>query len=276
MSLIMFFILSKIIGFLIKPLHVLLILMAGAAGLRYARSRASRKRAKLVHRLHRIVTAVLVLWIANLLMPILPYMAVHQLEHRFPIPDQHSLNPDMIVILGGWQGAPSAMRDETTPSISSGGDRLITGLILAERYPNAKIAFPGGLKRAGDKASEADITEAVIQGLNLDRNRLIVEGMSRNTAENAAYLNELIDGEAAQIVLITSAWHMPRAIGSFRAAGLNPIPYPTDFSTPKDGVSFMKLLGKGLGLTQTALSEYIGLIAYRLTGRTDRLLPQPN
>ena len=272
----MFFILSKIIGFLIQPLNVLFILMAMSAGLRWGKTRVKRKRQKLVHVLHRIAIVMLGMWIANLIMPIIPYMAVRTLETRFPIPEEKMLNPDVIVILGGWQGAPATMRGETTPPISSNGDRLITGLMLAQEFPQAKIAFPGGLKKPGDARSEADITDAVIKGLRLDQRRVVVEGMSRNTAENAAYLKGLLDDEDGQIILITSAWHMPRAMGAFRAAGLDPVAYPTDYRTPHEGISFGKLFGRGLGYTHTALSEYIGLMAYRVTGRTDQLLPKAN
>ena len=132
------------------------------------------------------------------------------------------------------------------------------------------------MKKLGDARSEADITDAVIKGLKLDQRRVIVEGMSRNTAENAAYLKGLLDGDDGQIILITSAWHMPRAMGAFRAAGLDPVAYPTDYRTPVEGISFGKLFGRGLGYTHTALSEYIGLMAYRVTGRTDQLLPKAN
>ena len=275
----MFFILSKIVGFLIQPLNVLFILMTFVAGLRFAKARSPRKSQSRMAKLHRAAQIALGLWIANLIMPIIPYMAVQVLEHRFPIPEhehlQHdNLDPEVIVILGGWQGAPSSMRGETTPPISRSGDRLITGLILANQYKDAKIAFPGGLKWRGDKRSESDITNAVINGLELDEERLIVEGLSRNTAENAAFLKQQIESIDGQIILVTSAWHMPRAIGSFRAAGLDPIAYPTDFTTAEDGVSLKRLLGKGLGYTATALQEYIGLAAYRITGRTDELLPK--
>ena len=272
----MFFILSKIIGFLIQPLNVLFILMAMSAGLRWGKTRVKRKQQKLARVLHRIAVVLLGLWIANLIMPIIPYMAVRTLETRFPIPEEKMLNPDVIVILGGWQGAPATMRGEATPPISKNGDRLITGLMLAQKFPDAKIAFPGGLKKPGDARSEADITDAVIKGLKLDQRRVIVEGMSRNTAENAAYLKGLLDGDDGQIILITSAWHMPRAMGAFRAAGLDPVAYPTDYRTPVEGISFGKLFGRGLGYTHTALSEYIGLMAYRVTGRTDQLLPKAN
>lgn len=270
----MFFILSKIVGFLIQPLNVLFILMALVAGLRLEKAKSPRKTQSRLAKLHRAAQIALGLWIANLIMPIIPYMAVQALEQRFPIPQHERLNPEVIVILGGWQGAPSSMRGETTPPISRSGDRLITGLILANQFKDAKIAFPGGLKWRGDKRSESDITDAVINGLELDKERLIVEGLSRNTAENAAFLKDQIESIDGQIILVTSAWHMPRAIGSFRAAGLDPIAYPTDFTTAEDGVSLKRLLGRGLGYTATALQEYIGLAAYRITGRTDQLLPK--
>lgn len=279
----MFFISAKIIGFLIKPMNILLILMVGVFSFGRLSNRARRTRQKLMKRLHRLSVVLLMIWIGNLIIPIVPYLTINALESRFPKPEIDTLNPDIIVILGGWQGATSTMRDVTSPPISGSGDRLITGLILARNFPDALVTLPGGLRQFGHSGSgsysEADISQAVIDGMMLDEDRFIIEGLSRNTSENAVFLKNLlkdrrqrIDG---QIVLITSAWHMPRAMGSFRSAGLNPIAYPTDYITSAHGLSFTDIVLNGIALTHTALSEVIGLAAYRLTGRIDRLFPGP-
>ena len=279
----MFFVLAKIVGFLIQPFTLLLILMAATAGFRIMKDQASRRRRKTIRKLYQASMTVLVIWMANLIMPIIPYMTIASLENRFPQPDIQALDPDMIIILGGWQGNPNTMRDAIAPPMSGSGDRLITGLMLAERFPYAMIALPGGLKRGGD-LSEADISRSVLEGLGytkrgIDRDRFIVEGLSRNTAENAVFLKEMmtirgshVDG---QIVLVTSAWHMPRAMGAFRAAGLEPIAFPVDYISRPEGIPFGRLFLNGFKITHRALHEIVGLIAYRLTERTNQFIPQP-
>lgn len=279
----MFFVLAKIIGFIIKPFTMMLILIGATLSFGHMKDRASRRRRRTFRLLYRASMTALILWIGNLMMPIIPYLTVSALEGRFTQPDIASLDPDVIIILGGWQGNPNTMQNATTPPISSSGDRLITGLILAERFPYAMIALPGGLTRSGD-TSEADISHAVLDGLGytkrgIDRDRFIIEGLSRNTAENAVYLRDMLKARGShvdgQIVLVTSAWHMPRAMGAFRAAGLEPIAFPVDYTTSKDGIPLRGLFLNGFGVTHRALREVIGLIAYRLTGRTDQLIPKP-
>ena len=279
----MFFFLAKLVGFIIKPLNILLLLLAGAAFIKVIADKSRRKNQVMLRKIYRVTVIGLVIWISNLMMPIIPYQTLSLLEHRFPHPDLTATSPDVIVILGGWQGRPDTMRDVTTPPISGSGDRLITGLILAQKFPDALIAMPGGLKRFGD-LSEADISQAVLDGLKLDHNRFVIEGMSRNTAENAVLLKTMLDNMTAshqqpnhdgQMILITSAAHMPRAIGAFRRAGLNPIAYPTDYMTSKSGLNIWGLFGNGLNYTHVAMREMIGLMAYYLTGRSDAMIPKP-
>ncbi len=275
----MFFIMSKIVGFVLNPLVILLLLLTAIMITSAWKNRAKRKRQRPARITHHVMVTAFIIWTANLMMPIIPYLAVSSLEERFPLPAASTINPDVIVVLGGWQGAPSTYRGEVIPPISGSGDRLITGLILARQYPSALVTFPGGLKRRGASYGEDDISSAVINGLGLDPSRFVIEGASRNTAENAAFLKDLLSqrgvGEDGQILLITSAWHMPRAMGSFRAAGLDPIAFPTDFRTNTNGIDMSNLFMKGINITNIALHEYIGLLGYWVTGRTDHLLPRP-
>ena len=77
-------------------------------------------------------------------------------------------------------------------------------------------------------------------------------------------------------ILITSAVHMPRAVGAFRRAGWNIIPYPVDYTTEGSGrTTWWKGLGGGLKRFGGGLKEWIGLAAYRVLDRTDALLPAP-
>jgi uncharacterized SAM-binding protein YcdF (DUF218 family) len=105
-----------------------------------------------------------------------------------------------------------------------------------------------------------------------------MEGRSRTTYENAAFTRPLIHpAPGERWLLVTSAYHMPRAMGVFRAQGLNLEAYPVDWRTRgwADAKRPFLTLSGGLGRLDTAVHEWVGLIGYRLTGRTQELFPAP-
>ena len=275
----MFFYLSKIIAIILHPIHLFLIVLVayGVLSLLAKRDRAHEKTSLFSIPRLRVFTLILTLFMGfNLAVPILPYYTVQALEHRFPQPEAQDLNPEVIIVLGGWQGAGASFTSPDTPPISSAGDRLIASLILAKKYPQAKLYFPGGLKLDHIGVSEDEISRAAINGLGLPLSQVIIEGESRNTAENASYIRAMMDdSRQGQVLLITSASHMPRAIGSFQQEGLNPLAYPVDYRTNAKGMPWTLIYKKGVDLTKIALHEWVGLVAYYITGRTPQLLPAP-
>jgi uncharacterized SAM-binding protein YcdF (DUF218 family) len=108
--------------------------------------------------------------------------------------------------------------------------------------------------------------------------RIIAEDRSRTTAENAVFTKALIEPKPSERwLLVTSAHHMPRAIGAFRQAGFPVEAYPVDWRTrgPVDFVRAFSSLGDGLRRTDTAMREWVGLLVYWLTGRSTELFPRP-
>jgi uncharacterized SAM-binding protein YcdF (DUF218 family) len=101
---------------------------------------------------------------------------------------------------------------------------------------------------------------------------------SRTTFEDALYSAALLKPKPSERwLLVTPAMHMPRAVGCFRAAGFQVEPYPIEFMT-RGLSSRFALFGTGpVALIQfdAAAKEWIGLIAYRLMGKTDTLFPGP-
>ena len=115
--------------------------------------------------------------------------------------------------------------------------------------------------------------------LGLDPARVIFEGASRNTYENARFAFDAAKPQPGENwLLVTSALHMPRALGCFRAAGWRAIPYPVGYTTLPDGDArwrpVFRFDGK-FAMLASAISEIAGLVAYRLLGRTDALFPGP-
>ena len=106
-------------------------------------------------------------------------------------------------------------------------------LRLARRFPQARIAFSGGSGNLFlDSVSEAPIAAELLQEFGVSRDRILLETASRTTAENAIMLRTLLAPKQGEHwLLLTSAFHMPRAIGAFRKAGFEVEAYPVDWRT---------------------------------------------
>ena len=112
----------------------------------------------------------------------------------------------------------------------------------------------------------------------IPRERLIIENKSRNTAENVAFRTRLASPRPGENwLLVTSALHMPRAVGLFRKAGFPVVAWPVDYRTSgREGIGlFRDSAADSLQNTTIGMREWLGLIAYRLSGKIDQLLPAP-
>jgi uncharacterized SAM-binding protein YcdF (DUF218 family) len=265
------FTLSKIIGFLVLPSS--LAVMATVAGL-LLQSRGSRPR------LARRLTwgGVLLLAIAGIVPAgnwlILP------LEQRFAgvAQPQPGDRIDGIIILGGFEdGWVTAGRGHLT--INEAGERLSEGVRLARMFPAARVVFSGGAGTVFRPGAEATTSVAdYFRDMGIGAGRVVLEGASRNTHENALFMADLLrPRDAERWILITSAYHMPRSVGLMRASGFAVVPYPVDFRTRDagDALRLFESIPAGLQRLDLAAKEWLGLVSYRLLGRTGELLPGP-
>lgn len=266
----MFFALSKTIGLMLLPVNFLIGLgLFGALLLLTRWARVGR----------RLLVASVVLLALFGFTP-LGSLLMYPLESRFPPWDASHGAPDGIVVLGGGIDAdPSAAHGEA--AYSSSGGRVIAAAELAHRFPNARILYSGGSANflSDTEAREADYAVKVFEGLGIARDRLIIERDSRNTFENAEFSKKLADPKPGERwLLVTSAFHMPRSVGIFRKVGFAVEPCPVDWrlAGKKDLTHFPAQSEEGLQHANLAVREWLGLIAYRLAGRTDALFPGPN
>lgn len=217
-----------------------------------------------------VATAVLILSIGAL--P-LGDLVLRPLEARFPAMPPID-DPSAIIILGGAEEARmSALRG--LPSLNAAGDRFVAGSVLARAHPKAKVIFSGGRAAVFGKAwSGAAVAEALFRDAGISADRVHLEGASRNTAENAALTAELLARDPGPLVLVTSAFHMPRAVGAFCAQGFKDIiPYPVDFRG-ESRIALRWDLSGGLERLNLGLKEWVGLLAYKVTGRVESVLPK--
>lgn len=211
------------------------------------------------------------------LLPIATFLMV-PLEERFPSFQDDGRPVDGIVLLGGSvEASDSVSRGRLV--VNEAAERVLDTIALAHRYPQARILISGGGGTVfGDGVGEAPVTADYLKSIGIDPARIIVEDRSRTTSENATYSRQLVqprDGE--RWLLVTSAWHMPRAMGVFEKAGFPVTAYPVDFRTGGGTNNYrpFAFLSDGLRRLDVGTKEWAGLIGYYLTGRTNVLFPAP-
>jgi len=203
---------------------------------------------------------------------------ISPLEERFP-PFVNDTRPvDGIILLGGAE-VPDVALSRSIPAVNDAGERVIAFSALARTYPEAKLVFTGATGALTQTmAVEAQAVRYALEEVGIDPERVIFEARSRNTAENAIFTRAMVKpSPGSRWLLVTSAYHMPRAIGCFRAAGFPVIAYPVDYRTigPEGLNEPFTRAAQGQDLTDAGIKEWIGLVAYYLSGRTGSLFPAP-
>lgn len=264
------FALSKIAGILLEPANLALLALIAAALMAGARKSRWARRGR---RLGGVVTVLLVL---AAVLPIEDWLLA-PLENRFAQPLPLPERVDGIIVLGGAiDPVTSAARHEV--SLGGAAERMTALVELGRRYPGAQLVFSGGSGSVlRPDAREAPFARALLDNLGFDSHRVAFEGQSRNTRENAELTRQMLAPEARQTwLLVTSATHMPRAMGAFRAVGWPVTAYPVDYGTGGEREWLRFNLGQGLGWLSAATHEWLGLVYYRLRGWSDSVFPAPS
>ena len=264
----MFFIISKLAGFLTTPTHVAVGLVTLGVVLLWTRWRRAG---------HRITTAGAILLFGLAFLP-LQAILVAPLENRFPLPRGDIPSPAGIIVLGGSTDEHiEEARGQVT--LTDAGERLTMGAALARRFPRAKLVFTGGsASLVGSDVTEANSARRLWSELGVPQEHALYEDRSRNTYENAIFTRDLVRPTTGDTwLLVTSAMHMPRSMGIFRKAGFAVTAYPTDYRTFGDARDFLPSLdaSRAMRNLDIAAHEWIGLVGYWLTGKTDALFPAP-
>jgi uncharacterized SAM-binding protein YcdF (DUF218 family) len=203
-------------------------------------------------------------------------MALLVLENRFPLP---AINGPVtgIVVLGGHIDT-DVSNDRQTIALTDAAERLTKTAELSMRYPDARILLSGG---TGDLLpehgkSEAALARDLLVEIGVEKRRIELEERSRNTCENAVASKAIaMPKPGEQWLLITSTFHMPRAVACFRAAGFPALPYPVDYLIRRSDLRRPAAsIAVGLYLADLAAHEWLGLVAYHLIKGTE-LFPAP-
>jgi uncharacterized SAM-binding protein YcdF (DUF218 family) len=261
------FILSKLLWFVVQPLQVVVVVIV--AGVLAGFTRWPRA--------GRWLTAVGAISLAVIVWSPLGRFVLLPLETRFPIVTQLPEHVDGIVVLGGTV-MPERTAEVGQPSLTDGAERLIEAVMLARRFPAARLVFSGGSGLLAPRVSltEADVARMVFTQLGLSSDRVLYESASRNTWENALYTKALVNPQSGETwLLVTSAYHMPRSVGIFRQVDWPVLPYPVDFRAGREGANIQQEPTMNIENVQISVHEWIGLFTYFVIGRIDELFPSP-
>lgn len=253
------FIAAKLLAFLTQPLAWVVLLLAMALLLQRRWRRASTTLS----------------WSALLLLLLLgweplPDALLRNLETQYPAPVHIDLRRYAgVVVLGGAMDYPYVWEGHAQPALTGAAERMTAALPLLQQAPQLKLLFTGGTSELTIKGlTEAERARRFYAAMDVDPQRLLLESASRTTHENAVFSAQLPGVDKTQPwLLLTSAWHMPRSVATFRKAGWNVTPWPADYRAGLETPWMQYSAARGAEKWQTALHELLGLWIYRLSGR---------
>jgi uncharacterized SAM-binding protein YcdF (DUF218 family) len=250
-----FLLLSKVLDWFLAPLTWTLLLLLAALLLR------RRRRAPRI--LATLACVVLVLFSSDLVADPLQRLVEGGARSTFR-PD---VVYDAVVVLGGMVDA-AASRASGESELTEEADRIVRGFELVRVGRARNVLVSAGLvaPRAGD-VTEADRLAARLARWGVPPAQIAVESASRNTRENAIEVGRVASARGWRTLLVvTSAAHVPRALGCFHAVGLAPDVLPVDYRAG-DGVGRQVLpRAATLAKSTAALRELFGRLVYRLAG----------
>lgn len=241
------FLLKKILSDLLLPLPITLILLiVGFIILLWTRA---RKRGIIFV---SVGLLVLILFSIN---PVASNLIL-ALEKQYQPLQTMPTGVKYIVVLGGGNGGSKKYPPNTQLS-SASLSRLIEAIRLYRQNPNSILVLSGG--RVFGSRANATIMNNTAVALGIQRDRMKIEVGSQDTIEEAKHLKPLIKDQ--KFILVTSAYHMPRAVEIFKKKGMQPIPAPTQFLSKHYQYSIKYYFPSVVNLIHSdiALHEYMGI-----------------
>jgi len=199
----------------------------------------------------------------------------HKLNHRLegwyqPVTASQAPQADVIILLGGALSLPLPPR--VSPELADASDRILYAARLYRAGKARRILVTGGnvFKQAEGIGVESDYIAGLLAEWGVPRSAILIENESRNTRENALKSRGILAQHGVKsALLVTSAFHMPRAAATFKAAGIEAVPLPTDFTFVEyNQPVLLDWLPSAYALAGTtrAVREHLGILVYGLRG----------
>jgi uncharacterized SAM-binding protein YcdF (DUF218 family) len=198
---------------------------------------------------------------------------IQSLEACYPPQTIASLKVDTIVMLAGAEQLPASMHTGR-PEYSEAGERIMAAAAVQKQFPQARLLLVGGVKLPGGREDISYARETLI-ALGVPASSIELLSGTRTTFENAQAVAGRLNARA-HLLLITSAFHMPRAMLCFERFGLKPVAYPVDSRLPGKRTFVQRFSPNLIGNFKRfddAMHEWVGLVAYKWLGHSRRYLP---
>lgn len=265
----MFYLLSKLIWLAIQPLIAIALLIG--FGTLFIRMKWSPLLGRTMIGL--AISAFLVGGLTNV-----GALMMAPLEARFERVAADTKISGIIMLGGGGSGGVSQARG--TIEFNASAERYVEIFALVDLYPNVPILVTGGngsliQKGEGDGA----LAKRFVARYDLPQERFLFETESRNTYQNAILSMPVAKPSSDDTwLLVTSAFHIPRSVGVFHKQGWQVAPWPVDFKTRPDEKLALRPsnVAHNFQLLETAIHEWLGLVFYYWSGKTNALFPSPN
>lgn len=256
------FVLSATVSFLIQPLAWAGMLIASGAFLIFTRPQAAR----------RLLFCGIALWALVGWIP-LPSMLLQRLEDEYSRPAGHLDRYIGLVVLGGAVEPPSPTGDRGEVSLNEAAERMTVPVSLIREHPHWVLVFTGGNSSlVSNRMSAADRAKDFFGSMGINASQAVYERRARTTRENALFTSSLPSvNKGADWLLVTSAWHMRRAMQVFRACGWSVTPFPVDYRTSKSTDWLAYSTVDGANLWYIVLHEHLGFAYYQLLSRIGRV-----
>ncbi len=191
---------------------------------------------------------------------------LRSLEHTYPAPDEAALaSAKWVVVLGGGSSSDPSLPVTSRPGGTTLA-RLVEGIRLQRQIPGSRLLLSGAA--VFSSGSDAQAMAAVALALGVPFASIVLDDASPDTETQAVNVARIVKDEPC--VVVTSAYHLPRAIGLFSKAGLRPVPAPAQFLTSQNiGFSPLDLYPTTGGLVRAHIveNEYLGTAWSTLRGR---------
>jgi uncharacterized SAM-binding protein YcdF (DUF218 family) len=257
----MLHVISKIVWLFLSPINLMFLVMLVGALLSHFEKKATAIRF--------YGLAFLILFLFGLMPFGTDMLALLEARHKRPA--ELPAHIDGIIVLGGAFETDIGEARKGIVSLNDQAERATEALGLAQQHPEVILIFSGGNGLlSGGTLTEAESAEQFFKMVGFDDSAVFYEDQSRNTFENVKFSRLMFYPDPAETwVLVTSSYHMPRAVAVFETQGWQVIPWAVDYKTDGKFYLFPQRFDIGGNLRKSALAlhELTGLIVYRLTGR---------
>ena len=207
---------------------------------------------------------VIILIVCSL--PIVSDKLVAYLESDYQLSKPSNIEPaDAIVVLSGMIRTINS-KDGLDYEFGEASDRIFAGINLFKEKKAPKLILTRGKLPWSVGIPEGEYLKEIAINNGISENNIVLTENVENTDQEAKAIKKLLSEDKPKVLLVTSAFHMPRAQKVFEAAGINVVPFPVDFQKGLSKITFMSFMPSANALSRTSffVREMIGRIYYNL------------